>query len=867
MRHSRLHLLAALLMLCLVAPFLAHASPAPPQNSGSLTLSRPIRTWEFLPVIGSRAALLGNEAGHMEAWTFPLKLAHDFHLVFHVNGQAVPAENFARTLRVRPESCTILYSGDDFQVRETLFIPVDQPGAILQFEIESEQPIEIEAVFESDLQLEWPAAIGGTSSSWSPEVHGFVLGEERNKFSGIIGSPTGVAGQSEYETNYSSSAANSIRLGITPKGADSKLIVFAGSLDGESAAIKTYQTLVTTHEQLLRDAAAFYQSYLNRTVSLELPDATLQQAYDWARVSVLQGLSRNPDLGAGLIAGFRTSLEGQRPGFAWFFGRDSLWTSLALNSEGDFDTTRLALDFLSRFQREDGKIAHEISQSAHFVNWFKDYPYAYASADATPLYLIAMNDYVKRSGDIAFAREKWDSLWKAYEYMRTTYDAQNFPQNNLYGHGWVEGGPLLPVKTEFYQSGLGAESLRSLANLANLLGKADVARELREEFKAQRTKLNDVFWSADKNYFAFALDKDNHRIEELSVLTTVPMWFGLVDDSRSNATITQLADLDHQTDWGMRILSNRSPIYSAQGYHFGSVWPLFTGWASVGEYRYHRAQPGYANLRANSLLALDGSLGHVTEVLSGTYYQGLATSSPDQIWSAAMIVSPFLRGMFGLDADVPGNTLAFAPHAPADWTKYAVKNVPLGNSSFDLRVSKTANEITLQVKKSGSGAPMFNFEPAVSLRARVLGVECNGRPLAFHVVASSTDQHVITQVTLTAETNTIRIRLQDDFGFTYAPNLPPLGSESQGLRILSESWSASHDLLTLNISGVAGNSYDLTLWNPTQIASVEGADLIREGNSGHLQIRLAGETSAAQIHQTIKIHFAEHRESGSRKTQ
>jgi hypothetical protein len=437
----------------------------------------------------------------------------------------------------------------------------------------------------------------------------------------------------------------------------------------------------------------------------------------------------------------------------------------------------------------------------------------------------------------------------------------------VYGHGWVEGGPLLPVKTEFYQSGLGAESLRSLANLASLLGKADVARELREEFTAQRTKLNDVFWSADKNYFAFALDKDNHRIEELSVLTTVPMWFGLVDDSRSNTTITQLADLDHQTDWGMRILSNHSPIYSAQGYHFGSVWPLFTGWASVGEYRYHRAQPGYANLRANSLLALDGSLGHVTEVLSGSYYQGLSTSSPDQIWSAAMIVSPFLRVMFGLDADVPGNTLAIAPHAPADWTAYAVKNVPLGTSSFDLHVSKTANELTLQVKKSGSATPTFNFEPAVSLRAKILGVECNGRPLAFHVVASSADQHVITQATLAAETNTIRIRLQDDFGFTYAPNLPPLGSESQGLRILSEAWSTSHDLLTLNISGIAGSSYDLTLWNPAQIASVEGADLIREGNSGHLQIRIAGETSAAQIHQTIKIHFAEHKGSGTSKGQ
>jgi len=72
----------------------------------------------------------------------------------------------------------------------------------------------------------------------------------------------------------------------------------------------------------------------------------------------------------------------------------------------------------------------------------------------------------------------------------------------------------------------------------------------------------------------------------------------------------------------------------------------------VGEYRYHRSFPAYANFRANALLGLDGSLGHVTEVLSGSYYQSLATSSPHQIWSAAMVVSPLLRRHVGLRADV-----------------------------------------------------------------------------------------------------------------------------------------------------------------------------------------------------------------------
>mgnify|MGYP003694713017 CR=1 FL=1 len=75
------------------------------------------------------------------------------------------------------------------------------------------------------------------------------------------------------------------------------------------------------------------------------------------------------------------------------------------------------------------------------------------------------------------------------------------------------------------------------------------------------------------------------------MLATVPMWFSLPSEADAGPMIQQLADFDHQTDWGMRIISNRSPLFSGGGYHYGSVWPLFTGWASVGEYRYHQTHP------------------------------------------------------------------------------------------------------------------------------------------------------------------------------------------------------------------------------------------------------------------------------------
>jgi len=822
------------------------------QKSSALELSRTIRTWEFLPVVGSRAGLFGNETGRFEAWVYPLKIVRGFHLIFHVGDRALPAESLARTLTVRPESASILYVGDSFRVRETLCVPVNEAGAIIRLDVETESPLEIEAAFTGDFQLEWPAGLGGTYIDWDPVRHAFVFGEESRKFAALIGSPTATDAHLAYETNYSATEENSMRLGVTQKGKDSKVVAIAASVAGSADAEKIYQHLLNAGDEIVSASAGYYREYLDRTVSLELPDTALQQAYDWARISTIQGLVNNPYLGSGLIAGYRTSGTSQRPGFAWFFGRDSLWTSFALNAEGDHSTTRTALDFISRFQRDDGKIPHEISQSASLVPWFKDYPYAFASADATPLFIIALNDYATQSGDVNFVREKWDNVWHAYQFLRSTYDAQGFAQNIGIGHGWVEGGPLLPVKNEYYQSGLGVEALHALSNLAHLLAKEDVSKQLASEFDQKKSALDQAFWSPESKSYAFALNKENQRVNEPTVLTTVPMWFELSGAAHADDTISQLSSLDHQTDWGMRIISDKSKVYDGSGYHFGAVWPLFTGWASVAEYRYHRAFPAYLNLHANALLGLDGALGHFTEVLSGDYYQSFATSSPHQIWSSAMVVSPILRGMFGLQADAEKHQIALAPHIPADWTSFAIHNVKLGQAGVDFKFHKTADTVVLETRRTGQGDCWIEFSPAFSLRAQVVSVEMNGRPLPFKIEANTNDQHVAVRFPIYGGPNTVTMRVKNDFGISLSNELPPLGSASRGLRVLSESWNSARNQLTLQVSGLQGNRYELATWNTSQISSVEGATITQ---SGHLQIQFPEASGGSYLQQTVTLHF------------
>jgi glycogen debranching enzyme len=829
--------------------------PRAQQPTETLELSRPVRAWEFLPVVGTRSGLFGNETGHLEAWVYPLKIFRDFRLTFHVGGRALPAESLVRTLTVRPEFAILLYAGDSFRVRETLFVPLHESGAVILLDIETEQPLEVEASFVNDFQLEWPAALGGTYVDWDEKQRAFIFGEETRKFAAVVGSPTGDDARLSYQTNYSSSDENSFRLGVTQKGRETKQLVIAASVAGRDDALKTYQHLRESYEDMLRESGEYFRNYLSRTVSVELPDKLLQQAYDWSRVSMIQGLVNNPYLGTGLVAGYRTSGFSQRPGFAWFFGRDSFWTSFALNAVGDYASTRTAIDFITKYQRDDGKIPHEIAQGANFVSWFKDFPYPYASADATPLFIIALNDYVARSGDTAFARDKWDNLWRAYQFLRSTYDAQGFAQNFGFGHGWVEGGPLLPVKTEFYQSGLGVESLAALSNLARLTGKGDVSRQLETEFNGQKPALDQAFWSPEKKIYGFALDRNNQRVNEPSVLATVPMWFGLPDANHANEMITQLADADHETDWGMRVISSRSANYDGSGYHFGSVWPLFTGWASVGEYRYHRVLPAYSNLRANALLALDGSLGHVTEVLSGDYYESLSTASPHQIWSAAMVVSPILRGLFGLDTDAENHRIVLAPHAPADWTSFAIRHVHVGSVSADFQYRKTTDRIELEIKRTGSGDCVVEFSPAFSLRTQVTAVEMNGRPMPFNLQPSGEDQHLPLRLAVHEASLSLVIRVKNDFGLATSTDLPPLGSASRSVRVVSESWNRGRDQLTLELSGVPGRQYELAVWNPQQISSVEGAAFTKSGASGKVLVQFPRGEDESYVHRRVILYF------------
>src|SRR4029077_5529823 len=147
-----------------------------------------------------------------------------------------------------------------------------------------------------------------------------------------------------------------------------------------------------------------------------------------------------------------------------------------------------------------------------------------------------------------------------------------------------------------------------------------------------------------------------------------------------------------------------------------------------------------------------------------------------------------------------------------------INNLRVGDNKLQLNFTKAAEGIFLEAgRTAGAGESIIEFRPPISLRAAVQKVELNGKPLAFRVETNDEDQHVIVRFPVSEGPKLLRIFVLNDFAITATAALPPLGSVSTGLRLLSETWSASHDQLTLDVSGGSGAQYELKVWNAAQI--------------------------------------------------
>lgn len=819
-----------------------------------IQLEGPARPDVYLGGVGRETAFFGEETGTFEAWAWPVKLLHDFQLAFKVPDytEPIPGASVARRVIVRPEMMTVVYSHATFTVREHFLVPLHEPGMVLLLDVQTVRPLEIVASFRADLDLMWPAGIGGQFAFYDAENRRFILSESRREYNALIGSPFATEG-STHPAHAAPDAPSVFRIAVDTTRARTEFIpiVIAGGIIPRDSLDSVYSRLLANARDNYTERVEHARAIREQLAAVHTPDPQLDLALEWAKVNLDEALACNPDLGCGLVAGYGRSGRGRRPGFAWFFGGDASINVLGILPYGGFELARVGLDFQRRYRRADGKMPHEVTQSAKRTraDWFTEFPYAYYHADTTPYWVVALYEYWLQTADTAFVRKNWNAVYDAYRWeLENDSDGDGIVDNTAAGLGAVEVGGLgADLHQDIYLAAISVESLYATSGLAAAMGDTRLAREAAQRFERAWSALEREYYLKRDGIYAFGVLKGNKTNPAITVWPATAMSFSLLERGRVEKTLDALASHRLFTDWGARMLDSDHPLYDPLQYNMGTVWGFVTGFASWALYNYGRPHAGFAALWANARSTFYDALGRNPELQSGAFRRALDTTVPHQFFATSMIPTPLFRGLLGLAADAPRNRLTFRPNLPADWDSLSVLRYPVGAGRVDIELRRhtptasatgpaapgpgDSSEIIVRFRRSGGGPPLsVRLEPMLPPGSHVLEARVDGEPAPFEGLAGEDGVRASVALRLD-DAATASIRYRPGIGVVPPRPRPPVGSPAVGLRIVRYRYDGEADRYRLTVEGLGGREYAVDLVSPLgPPGQVEGAALRQTGD-------------------------------------
>jgi glycogen debranching enzyme len=415
---------------------------------------------------------------------------------------------------------------------------------------------------------------------------------------------------------------------------------------------------------------------------------------EWAKRRLDAFLVDAPGVGRSLVAGYAPSSAGWgdgRPGYAWFFGRDACWSLFGLLASGEFSVARQVLRFLGDRQDVTGKVLHEATTSGQFH---------YDAADSTPLFLLLVARYLAWTGDTDFVRVIWPHVERAYAFCcATDRDGDGLIENSGVGHGWIESGPLGGAHLTLYLAAVWRAALEALARAAETLGERRLAADCWARAARAGAAIEQDFFDEARGGYALDQRRDGTRTWTPTALTAVAVLLGAADPVRARPFLDALGGETFSARWGVRLLPTTDPLFHPAGYHSGTVWPLFTGWAALAEFRAGLAAAGLRHLMANARLAFARQGGAFDEALHGLEERA-AGVCPDQAWSAAMVIAPLVEGLLGVEPDAPGERLAIIPQLPDDVEWIEIGGLRCGETVYDVRVRRRASTLGIAVRRT-----------------------------------------------------------------------------------------------------------------------------------------------------------------------
>ncbi len=780
----------------------------------------PIR---FVAVHGRRAVIMGYAETGLESWVYPFQIFSDYQIGFRHAGATTETDGRLQLRRIiyEPQAITRIYIGLDYIVREKLFVPLDQPGAVLSYEVEG-KPVDIQIHFTPVLNLMWPGAIGGQYTRWHPDLSGYVISEPLQSASAVIASREIVAHDDTVNTTLrtTSTIAFSIRPVSTSNGpAMATVFVALGAGDLKNAAATLHE--MTSHlADMEAQTAAHYADLGRNALLIRTPDQDINRALAWAEVALDQTWVCNPRIGCGIVAGYGPSRDARRPQYDWFFAGDGLVTTNGLLAAGEYSRAREELEFIIKYQdQKTGMVWHELSQSAGYMDWSK-YPYMYVHVDISFDYLNTVARYVAVSGDTKFAVDHWSSIAAAYRYcqaiINTSDNLPHIPADKEGGDEQDRPDDDLSLSSSW------VAVTNSFADLATITEHPQLVDEARKANRLARAAIAERYWDSAHHYLFEGHTQSGRPIFGWRNGPGLAITQNIFSPEQNEELLNEIASADFQTDWGTRAVATRSEIYDPNSYGKGSVWALGTAETSATYWEEHRPNIAFgvwsAMLPWNSL----DSLGHIHEVLAGNFYHEEEESVPEQTWSSAGFFDAAVRGLTGLDIQGARNSVHFAPHLPAQWNRFSVEHVHLPKSTLGLSVSQTINEVDLDIQNEGSPANIL-FEPQIPLGARAVSADFDGHPISASSKSFPEDEHAKVEIEAPSGTSHCHIRFAGGLSLILPQPSPRVGDSSTGMKITR--LDLQNQILSIDADVSSAGNAAFLIQSPWKIATLKGAKI------------------------------------------
>ncbi|HTW02029.1 MAG TPA: glycogen debranching N-terminal domain-containing protein [Streptosporangiaceae bacterium] len=395
-------------------------------------------------------------------------------------------------------------------------------------------------------------------------------------------------------------------------------------------------------------------------------------------------------------------------GLPWFmtiFGRDSIFTSLqALPFVPELAaTTLLALaerqgTRIDDFRDEDpGRILHEMRYGE--LTAFEERPHSpyYGNADATPLFVVLLDEYERWSGDTRLVRDLEHAARAALAWIDDYADLQDngyvsYQRRNKqtglenqcwkdswdsisYSNGDLPGFPRATCELQGYAY----DAKMRGARLARQVWRDPAfADRLEKEAADLKRRFNRDFWIEDGEYFAVALDGDGRHVDSLTSNIGHLLWSGIVDKSKARAVARHLLGPRMFSGWGVRTMAEGEARYNPIGYHVGTVWPFDNSFIAWGLRRYGFKEEA-ACVVAGIMEAADVFRGRLPEAFGGyprmttRYPVQYPTACSPQAWSTG---APLLLLRAALGLEPRGDNLIVDPALPARMGNLEILDLP-----------------------------------------------------------------------------------------------------------------------------------------------------------------------------------------------